>query len=141
MSVEIIVYGNPLKGSKESVRNANIELLARVTATAKGLCPVDSGFLKNSIMWKTPGQEGGHEDGKILQAEPEKDGGIVGSAMEYAIYVEFGTRKMGAQPYLRPAIVLEIFGPNGKNTMTEESIKAMAKALKGQGRKFKSGKK
>jgi len=139
LSVEIIVYGNPLKGSKESVRNANIELLSRVTATAKSLCPVDTGFLKSSIMWKVPGQDGGHQGGEVLDAEATKDGGLVGSAMEYAIYVEFGTRKMGAQPYLRPAILLEIYGPNGQNTMKEETIKAMAHSLKGQGRKFKSG--
>lgn len=29
---------------------------------------------------------------------------VVGSDVEYAAYVEFGTSKMAAQPYLRPAL-------------------------------------
>jgi hypothetical protein len=36
---------------------------------------------------------------------------------------------MEAQPYLRPAVILEIFGPNGQNVMKKESIEAMKKAL------------
>lgn len=138
MSVEIIKYGDPLKGSEDSINNANIELLIRVTAQAKTLCPVDSGILRSSIMWRVPGKEGGHEDGKVLEAKPAKDGGLVGSATEYAAYIEFGTRYMHAQPYLRPAIILEILGPNGKNTMKKEAIDAMAKELSKPGRKFKS---
>ena len=41
--------------------------------------------------------------------------GIVGSNVEYAPFQEFGTSKMGAQPYLQPAIdanraaILELF--------------------------------
>lgn len=29
---------------------------------------------------------------------------VVGTNVEYSVYVEFGTSKMGAQPYFRPAI-------------------------------------
>jgi HK97 gp10 family phage protein len=54
---------------------------------AKDVVPVDTGALKNSI-----------------RAEPESDKvWIVAPHTEYAIYVEFGTRKMRAQPYMRPA--------------------------------------
>jgi hypothetical protein len=34
----------------------------------------------------------------------EDDTAFVGTTAEYAIYVEFGTRKMQAQPFLRPAL-------------------------------------
>jgi isopropylmalate/homocitrate/citramalate synthase len=29
---------------------------------------------------------------------------VVGTTVEYSVYVEFGTSKMAAQPYLRPAV-------------------------------------
>jgi hypothetical protein len=37
---------------------------------------------------------------------------VVGTNVEYAVYVEFGTSKMAAQPYLRPA---------AKKVMNEEA--------------------
>jgi len=39
-----------------------------------------------------------------LTEQPPKNGAIVGTPVEYAIYQEFGTRKMNAQPFLRPAM-------------------------------------
>lgn len=54
---------------------------------AKLLCPVDTGNLRNSI---THRQEG-------------NDTEVIGTNVEYAPYVELGTRNMKAQPYLRPA--------------------------------------
>ena len=129
MSVEIIKYGDTLKGSTDSVTLGNIELVMRVTAQAKTLCPVRKGQLRGSLMWKVPGFEGGHEEGNVIEQNPGKGDGLVGTATEYAAYVEFGTRYMDAQPYLRPAVTIEVFGPNGLNTMKEASIKAMTKAL------------
>lgn len=53
---------------------------------AKMLCPVDTGRLRNSISHR---QEGETE--------------IIGTDVEYAAYVEMGTYRMTAQPYLKPA--------------------------------------
>ena len=65
-----------------------VELAAlEVEAEAKRNCPVDTGRLRNSI---TTAKEG-------------KTTAYVGTNTEYAPYVEFGTHKMRAQPYLRPA--------------------------------------
>lgn len=50
-------------------------------------CPVDTGRLQGSIAH-----------------EPEGDKTmVVGTNVEYAPYVELGTRKMRSQPFLRPA--------------------------------------
>ena len=59
-----------------------------VQGAAKALSPVDTGALKGSIT-----------------IEPINDySGKVGPAMDpYDIYIETGTRKMAAQPYMRPA--------------------------------------
>lgn len=54
---------------------------------AKRLCPVDTGNLRNSIT---------HQ-----QFDERTE--VVGSNVEYAPYVELGTVKMGARPFLRPA--------------------------------------
>ena len=54
---------------------------------AKDIVPYDTHALQNSIKAE-PVQE------RLWQVAPH---------MEYDIYVEFGTRKMRAQPYMRPA--------------------------------------
>lgn len=58
-----------------------------VEAHAKSVVPVDTGKLKNSITTEMTSQTSA----------------IVAPHTEYAIYVEFGTRKQRAQPYMRPA--------------------------------------
>lgn len=60
----------------------------RIEGRAKVNSPVDTGFLRNSITSRMVSK---------LQAQVE-----VGA--EYGIHVEYGTYKMGAQPYLRPAV-------------------------------------
>jgi HK97 gp10 family phage protein len=56
-------------------------------ANAKDVVPVKTGNLKNSIQTETKGD---------LNAD-------VRVGAEYGIYVEYGTRKMSARPFLRPA--------------------------------------
>ena len=145
--VKIIKYGNPEEGTKKTVEQGNIELLVNVTAQAKALCPVDQGLLRNSIMWKAPGgKKGGFntdtretgESNKPLSVDVEVGSGIVGTAVEYAGYVEFGTRRQSAQPYLRPAVAIEVLGPKGANVLKEEAIIEMTKALM-KGRKTIDG--
>ena len=55
---------------------------------AKGYCPVDTGTLRNSITHTTEGH----------------DTAVIGTNVEYAPYVEYGTSRMKAQPYLAPAV-------------------------------------
>ena len=136
--IKIITYGNSVKGANDSVKQGNLELVMKVTAAAKTLAPWDTGILRNSIMWKVPGESGGHTEGNTVQAEPEEGNGLVGTATEYAAYVEFGTRRQAAQPYLRPAVQSELLGSNGANTMKEACIKAMKEALN-KGKKVFNG--
>ena len=53
---------------------------------AKALCPVDTGRLRNSISHAVEG-----------------DSAYIGTNVEYAPYVEMGTVRTRAQPYLKPA--------------------------------------
>lgn len=59
---------------------------------AKSIVPVDTGNLKNSI--------------QVKEQEDDLNATIgihEGSHVEYAAYVEYGTHRMAAQPYLTPA--------------------------------------
>lgn len=58
-----------------------------IEATAKTIVPVDTGNLKNSI--------GSEIDG--LTAE-------ISATTDYSDYIEFGTSRMNAQPYMGPAL-------------------------------------
>lgn len=55
---------------------------------AKKLCPVDTGRLRNSIS---------HTN--------DEDTAYIGTNVEYAPYIELGTSRTKAQPFLKPAIL------------------------------------
>lgn len=63
----------------------------QVVNHAKELCPVDTGRLRGSIAYEI-GAVNGLPSARI------------GSNVEYAVYVELGTRHMSARPFLRPAL-------------------------------------
>lgn len=63
----------------------------RVQNAARQLCPVDTGRLRSSIV-SQPGRDA---------RGPYVD---VGTNVEYAPFVEFGTSRAPAQPFLRPAL-------------------------------------
>lgn len=75
-------------GAKEGLILAADLIAQRATKRA----PVDTGRLKRSI---TRGNPFAVQGGQAIS---------VGSNIKYAPYQELGTRKMRAQPYLRPAI-------------------------------------
>jgi len=78
----------------KSVRNKVVDRLELVgefvEGAAKHLCPVDTANLRDSI------------NHKVLKLELSVK---IGTPVEYAPFVELGTSKMVAQPYLRPAVL------------------------------------
>ena len=90
-----------------------------IQADAQTMAPVDTGALKNSIYTVTSeGSDygtalsqamGANPDAAILPAiSPEEASvddltAIVAVGAEYGLYVEMGTSRMAAQPYLGPA--------------------------------------
>lgn len=62
----------------------------KIEAAAKRLCPVDTGRLRSSITHDV------NRRGRTVV-------GRVGTNVDYAKHVEFGTRYQSAQPFLRPA--------------------------------------
>lgn len=64
----------------------------KVERAAKRLSPVDTGRLRSSI---TRSDVQRRRRSLVVR---------IGTDVEYAKYVEFGTSKMSAKPYLRPAL-------------------------------------
>lgn len=77
-----------LSALKAQVRNGLDQIGSAAEHHAKDITPVRTGKLRDSI-WHRPIGD---------QAE-----GVGTDTVEYAIFVELGTSKMHAQPYLRPA--------------------------------------
>lgn len=80
-----------VRGLRPNLEQLAYKAGAAVQRRATQLVPVDTGRLKSSI-----------------HVEIERSGGTpiayVGSEVEYAIFVEAGTRRMAARPYLLPAL-------------------------------------
>ena len=87
MEVHITVNTDTFLAALREQKEAALEAIGlQAEGYAKAKCPVDTGNLRNSISHAASG-----------------DSAYIGTNVEYAPYVEFGTRKMAAQPYLKPA--------------------------------------
>lgn len=84
-----IVDNSTLVGAELEAAVKKALMLCGETAKAysKKLCPVDTGNLRNSI------------DYQVSESTMQ-----IGTNVEYAEYVECGTVKQDAQPYLQPAL-------------------------------------
>lgn len=75
--------------TNEALYNA-LEIIGNKAADyAAGLAPVDTGNLRNSL---------------TSEVDSADKSVIIGTPVEYAPFVEYGTSRQRAQPYLRPAV-------------------------------------
>lgn len=77
-----------LRGLSDAMERALTRIGLEAEGYAKKECPVDTGNLRNSIT---------HE---VVQSEKAV---YIGTNVEYAAYVELGTVRTKAKPYLKPA--------------------------------------
>lgn len=86
----VVIRENNARAIAEAMDSALARALETIGLAAEGyakrLCPVDTGRLRNSI---THVQDG--------------DSAYIGTNVEYGPYVELGTSKRDAQPFLAPA--------------------------------------
>lgn len=105
MSLEIKTDNTELvvDGINAAVLRALEQIGMAAEGYAKDLCPVDTGNLRNSI----------------THTVDEKNGAAyIGTNVEYGPYVELGTAKQAAQPFLKPAA--SDYGETYWNIMEEE---------------------
>lgn len=86
---------------------------ADITADAKRLAPVDTGNLKSSITYETTGN--------AYYSEAE-----IGPTAEYGVFVELGTSRARAQPFMGPAA--DRYGP-----LFEEAMGRLGEQAAGNG--------
>ena len=88
MAVIFISHAKECLSAEARARSIALEIIGgRAETHAKAACPVRTGNLRNSIT---------HEQ---MSDTVE----VIGTNVEYAPYVELGTSRMSARPYLRPA--------------------------------------
>lgn len=91
MAAKIVIKYNRLPQIAERLPEAVGAIVRKaafdVEANAKAVVPVDTGKLKNSISCEFPSQTKA----------------IIAPHTDYAIFVEYGTRRQRAKPYMRPA--------------------------------------
>lgn len=92
---------------------SSFQIAKLISGQSKALAPTDDGLLRNSIMAiSDKGQDSGlnnnsgEKSNLSLKDQPKKGSAHVGTALDYGIYQEFGTRRMRAQPYLRPSAAI-----------------------------------
>jgi len=129
----IDIYKNPniLKIIEQGVEAGIATICSNVRSQAVVDAPVaikNGGRLKSSITWKTEKSDGGGDWSGMPQ--PKKLEGYVGSNVEYAVYVEFGTRYMRPQPYLRTAIAIKALGQRGADVMVKKQEQAARDKIK-----------
>jgi len=98
-----------VKGKRITNKSA-FEIGLIVEGQAKLLAPIKKGRLRGSITTQS-GSNGSAPEapagaGDTIASPTDDSEVLVGTAVEYAPYVEFGTVRSHAQPFLRPALDL-----------------------------------
>ena len=91
MAIDVKITDNSgefLDALPEQIEQALIAIGLTAESYAKRDCPVDTGRLRNSI---------------TNAVEVGEQSVYIGSNVEYAAFVELGTSRMKARPYLKPA--------------------------------------
>lgn len=91
MAIDVKITDNSdefLKALPEQIEQALTAIGLTAETYAKQECPVDTGRLRNSIT-------------NAVRADEKAV--YIGTNVEYAPYIELGTSRMKARPYLRPA--------------------------------------
>ena len=114
---------------KKVIGRSVLETALSVQSQARALCPVDTGRLSASIVVQMKGYDlripRKATGADIIEPPTEDNVAYVGTAVFYGPYVEFGTIRSGAQPFLRPAAdlaqgkVLTILEKNGRFAFAE----------------------
>ena len=90
------------------VKRALVEIGVRLEGIAVSHCPVDSGRLKGSLTYATQREKDNTRSparsGDGVSKPNDKYTLYVGTNVAYSQHVEYGTKRMAAQPYLRPAL-------------------------------------
>ena len=129
-------FGDPRDAVKRAIVSGNIAVGARVASQAKALAPVEFGELRNSISASSTTKtvllntQPGDRAFGLSTAGLGRGEVYVGSNSDHAVFQEYGTKYMIAQPFLRPAKELIIDGKTAQDIIWKFQRKEMEQELK-----------
>lgn len=142
MTEKRLKYGDPKKAVKLALNPSSLNIGVAIASQAKLLAPVDHGQLRNSISVSTLKETKLLNDGRFSPktspmeyAEALDTQGLkaneayVGSNSDHTIYMEYGTVKVVAQPFLRPSAELIVGGETPANIIMRYCNEQMEREL------------
>jgi|SRR5579875_1871974 len=136
--VELVVHDDFLPEIAAALDPVLKKLLTKVAQAtveaAQANAPVQTGFLQSSIYYRTAeastygqGVVPGVGDSYMLPEVEAPSGDevvVISAAADYAVFVEMGTHKMAAQPFLTPAVATLTAALNNGDEMDMEAALA-----------------
>lgn len=145
MTEKRLKYGDPKKAVKLALNPSSLNIGVAIASQAKLLAPVDHGQLRNSISVSTLNETKLLNDGRFSPktspmeyAEELDTQGLkaneayVGSNTDHTIFMEYGTIKTPAQPFLRPSAELIVDRKSAGDIIAKYGKEAMDKEFQGR---------
>lgn len=120
------------EGTEDGIIKIANKLVNQAKANANFKKGYQTGQTRAGIMYRTSKDDGGFEPkGETkLSTRAGKNEAIVGVNNNHALYLEFGTRHMDSQPFLRPAFDVVTRGKNANVAMQNALNNSFKRKLK-----------
>ena len=135
MTEKRLEYGDPKKAVKLALNPSSLNIGVAIASQAKLLAPVDHGQLRNSISVSTLKETKllNNKSGEFAEALDtqglKSSEAYAGTNSDHAIYMEYGTVKVVAQPFLRPSTELIVGGETPANIIMRYCNEQMEREL------------
>lgn len=138
MTEKRLKYGDPKKAVKLALHPSSLNIGVAIASQAKLLAPVDNGQLRNSLSASTLKETKllNNKSGEFAEALDTQglraNEAYVGSNSDHTIFMEYGTVKTPAQPFLRPSAELIVDRKTPADIVQKYGKEAMDKEFKGR---------
>lgn len=129
-------FGDPRDAVKRARKSSNLGIGAAIASQAKALAPVEYGELRNSISASSIAKnvllntQAGDRANALDTSGLKEDQVYVGSNSDHAVFQEYGTKYMVAQPYIRPSKESVVDGKKASQIIVDFNLKEMKQELK-----------
>jgi HK97 gp10 family phage protein len=138
MTEKRLKYGDPKKAVKLALNPSSLNIGVAIASQAKLLAPVDHGQLRNSLSVSTLKETKllNNKSGEFAEALDtqglKENEAYVGSNTDHTIFMEYGTVKTPAQPFLRPSAELIVDRKSAGDIIAKYGKEAMDKEFQGR---------
>ena len=138
MTEKRLKYGDPKRAVELALHPSSLNIGGAIASQAKLLAPVDHGQLRNSISVSTLKETKllNNKSGEFAEALDtqglKENEAYVGSNTDHTIFMEYGTVKTPAQPFLRPSAELIVDRKTPADIVQKYGKEAMDKEFQGR---------